>query len=70
MASANDTVNNTFLVVPLEQLFVLDDNLFNKWKIFMKRSYWKYYLHIAKKHLQKPVLMSTRKLTMCQQKSL
>jgi hypothetical protein len=39
MASANDTVNNTFLVVPLEQLFVLDDNLFNKWKIFMKRSY-------------------------------
>jgi hypothetical protein len=65
MASANDTVNNTFLVVPLEQLFVLDDNLFNKRKIFMRRSYQKYYLHIAKKCLQKPVLMSTRKLTMC-----
>jgi hypothetical protein len=65
MASANDTVNNTFLVAPLEQLFVLDDNLFNKRKILMRRSYRKYYLHIAKKSLQKPVLMPTRKLTMC-----
>jgi hypothetical protein len=65
MASANDTVNNTFLVVPLEQLFVLDDNLFNKRKILMRRSYRKYYLHIVKKRLQKPVLMSTRKLIMC-----
>jgi hypothetical protein len=65
MASANDTVNNTFLVVPLEQLFVLDDNLFNKRKILMRRSYQKYYLRIVKKRLQKPVLMSTRKLTMC-----